>query len=346
MAADTAVANNKQAPSGRTAAQAPPAGAFWKRYSPHHEFPLSLSSSLFLHILGFVLLGGFLLAFLGLNQNKELPVGVVVVAGGGGNPNGLDNKNPGDAALASKEATPNKEKSSPETVASNTQLIKPEAKKPELTLPEKGVRPIEADTGASDSKLSATADKARQALSGLLAGKGEGGPGSGGGKGKGKGTGTGDAEGPGKGNLSQREKRQLRWTMIFNTRNGEDYADQLQGLGAILAIPGPNGEYLVIRDLDRRHRPVQPKQEDLKGLNRIYWVDDKPQSVQSLAMALGIRPVPDHVVAFFPQELEKELAEKELRYRNRREEDITETTFKVDRRGGRYEPVVTDQRVR
>jgi hypothetical protein len=352
MATGTApVTNNKQAKAGRKIAQGPPAGAFWKKYSPHHEFPLSLSSSIFSHFLGFVILSGFLLAFFGLVRDKELPVDTVVVAGGGGNPNGIGN-NRGDGVLPSSEAVEGKDKPQPDKVAENLnkeQLNKPEVKKPELPpLNPSGVRPIETDTSAADTKLGAIGDKLRTKIAGAIAGKGQGGPGSGGGLGSGTGTGIGNASGAGRGNLTQREKRQLRWTMMFNTRSGEDYADQLLGLGAILAIPaGPDHEYLVIREFDRRHRPVQPRREDLKDLNRIYWVDDKPQSVYSLAMALGIRPVPEHIVAFFPPELEKELADKEQKAFGGKEEDIAETVFKVEPRGNhRYEPVVVSQKRR
>jgi hypothetical protein len=347
MATETPVVNNKQSVAAPKTPQAPPAGAFWKRYSPHHELPLSLSSSFFLHVLGFVLLGGFLLTFLGLNRDKGIEVDAIRVSGGGGNKEGIGS-NPGDGVLPSNEAITDKPQA--EAVTTNTnpeKLVKPEVKPPEITLPDTG-RPVEPNTTAAQTNLSAAGKKAREKLAGALAGKGQGGPGSGGGQGSGTGTGIGNASGPGHGTLNQREKRQLRWTMIFNTRSGEDYADQLLGLGAILAILGPNGEYLVIRDLDRRHRPVQAKPEDIKELNRIYWVDDKPQSVNSLAMALGIRPVPDHIVAFFPQQLEKELAEKELQHLRSRsrgtEDDIAETVFRVERRGNRYEPVVIDQK--
>src|SRR5207249_2907855 len=90
MAVDNTVANNK-VKSSRKAVQGPPAGAFWKKYSAHHEFPLSLSSSVFMHIVGLVLLGGFLWAFLGLNRDRELPVGAVSLteSGGGGEPEGI-----------------------------------------------------------------------------------------------------------------------------------------------------------------------------------------------------------------------------------------------------------------
>jgi hypothetical protein len=350
MAVDSSpVANNKQTKTSRKLVQGPPEGMFWKKYSAHHEFPLSLSSSIFLHVLGFVLLGGFLFAFFGWNQDKKLDVDTVVIAGGGGNPNGVGN-GLGSGVLPSKEAVDDKDRPQPERVAENInkeQLTKPEAQKPELPpLSPNGLRPIE-DPSAANTKLGAIGTQLREKIAGAIAGKGQGGPGSGGGQGSGTGTGIGNASGPGRGNLTQREKRQMRWTMLFNTRSGEDYVDQLIGLGAILAIPaGPNHEYLVIRNLDRRHGPIQPERENLRDLNRIYWVDNKPQSVYSLARALGIRPVPEHFVAFFPQELEKELAEKELQYKGNKEEDIEETVFQVRRVGNRYEPVVVEQRRR
>ncbi|HLJ93887.1 MAG TPA: hypothetical protein VKU02_11930 [Gemmataceae bacterium] len=306
-----------------------------------------MSSSIFLHIIGFVLLGGFLLALFGLNKDRELPMDVIRVGGGGGNLEGIGN-NRGSGVLPGKEAIDEKEKVQSESITKHLnpqELIKPQPKQPDLDLSKNdSSRPI--DTAAADSRLTAASERLRQKVAGIVAGKGQGGTGQGGGQGTGVGTGKGSGVGPGTGSLNQREKRQLRWTMIFNTRSGDDYADQLHGLGAILAIPGPDGEYLVIRDLDRRHRPVQARKEDIKELNRIYWVDDKPQSVHSLAQALGIRPVPDHVVAFFPPELEKELLEKELKAFRGKEDDIAETTFKVERLFGRYVPVVERQKAR
>jgi hypothetical protein len=346
MAADTSlVANNKQVKSSRKAANAPPAGAFWKKYSPHHEFPLSLSSSVFMHILGFVLLGGFLLAFFGLNHNKELPrLDVIAMdSGGGGHREGVGNVNPGTGVLPSKQEIEDKDQSKTATASDSPNketLAKPEAKKPDLPINPDSVRRVEPDT-AADRSLGAVGDKLRAKINGIVAaGKGKGGSGKGDGQGPGDGTGSGPGKGEGRGNITQREKRQIRWKMEFKTFNGEDYANQLKDLGAILAIPGPNDEYLVIRDLDRRLGPVQARSEDLKDLNRIWWVDDRPESVHSLARALGIQPMPHHIIAFFPQSLEKELLEKELKAFHGKEEDIKETVFRVDRRGGRYEPVV------
>ncbi|HKM55969.1 MAG TPA: hypothetical protein VJY33_21360, partial [Isosphaeraceae bacterium] len=135
-------------------------------------------------------------------------------------------------------------------------------------------------------------------------------------------------------------KRVLRWTMIFDTRNGEDYRVQLQALGAILAIPG-DGQYLVIKDL---RPPVRPVPEDLKKIQRIFWIDNRPDSVGPLGAALGLPRPPPEVVAFFPEALERELLTKELAFRGRQENQILETRFRVMRRGPTFEPIVVDQR--
>src|SRR5262249_54122357 len=156
--------------------------------------------------------------------------------------------------------------------------------------------------------------------------------------GKDKGSGRGISEGDGK--LTQREKRVLRWVMVFDTYNGEDYARQLAGLGAYLAIPLSDGQYRLIKDLAAR--PATGHIEDLSGIKRIFWVDDKRDSVIALCRALAISPVPEHVVAFFPERLEKRLLEIELKYQGRREEEIYETRFKIRKSGGGYEPVVIE----
>src|SRR5262249_32337751 len=94
--------------------------------------------------------------------------------------------------------------------------------------------------------------------------------------------------GPGKSKASQRPKSQMRWIMIFSRRDGKDSLAQLRELGAFLAFPDPakEGRYLFVEDLSKL--PASPKAKVLKEINRIYWVDDRPESVSSLARALGI----------------------------------------------------------
>src|SRR5205085_11929153 len=109
------------------------------------------------------------------------------------------------------------------------------------------------------------------------------------GRGKGKDTGVGPGEGDGgRGKLTTQQKRVLRWRMTFDTRSGEDYARQLSALGAILAIPDPADpkQYLVIEDLQQR--PAKGQVKDLGQIKRIFWTDDKPDSVEALSRALTL----------------------------------------------------------
>lgn len=324
----------------------PPDERFWKRYSRHHEFPISSVASIVIHsimVLVLVLIGIAVIA----SHNQPLPMDTIALSdgGGGGNPEG-DGNGPGNGVPPppSKEVAANDNDS--KVVAAPRQDPNPDA------LPEPKVNPvelppnadqrqIEPDNNAFNEISGRSSDLQHKLLEGLRAGKGQGGSGSGGGKGTGVGTGEGPGTGPGKGNIGVRQKRLLRWTLVFSTTTGEDYRRQLSALGAILAVPQPDKSYIVIRDLS--HVPVHGKVEDPNKLNRIFWIDDKRESVAALSHALGIRPQPEFMVAFFPEELEQELLHKELAYRNRSEDEIRETRFEVRYEGGRYFPVVVDQ---
>src|SRR5207248_10268307 len=138
---------------------------------------------------------------------------------------------------------------------------------------------IERGTQAS-RKLKDLDKKTRE---GLL-GQGKGGPGSGGGAGTGDGPGTGGGDGANTGGI--RAARKLRWTIMFNTVSGYDYLRQLDTLGAILAVKAPDGELKTIRNL--LQRPAKLEVEDLQKLNRIFWIDDKSETVEQLVHALGL----------------------------------------------------------
>jgi hypothetical protein len=129
----------------------------------------------------------------------------------------------------------------------------------------------------------------------------------------------------------------------FDTKDGEEYARQLQALGAVLAVPDSKDKamFRVIRDLAKR--PVHAEVEDLSKLDRIFWVDNDAASVAGLAKALDLKPVPDFVVAFFPQIVEDDLLRKERAFARRAEEDILETHFRVRRTNSGYDLVVVDQ---
>lgn len=335
----------------------PPDERFWVRYSPHHELPVSVAGSFLIHVLGFGLLALILVGLLSrlFDDTRRPEVAPLEIleppGGGGGNPHGIGD-GPGSGVLPrGKEEMPDDIRKP--LLAARTRPDAPQPKEINknpvpLTVPPPdavSARAIqEQSTEAVLGQLSDIGKKARAQIDGLIAGKGKGGPGSGGGQGRGKSTGTGDLEGPG-GKLDQRTKRQQRWVMNFNTRDGSDYLRQLQHLGAIVAVPLPDGTFRVYRDLGRR--PLRGQVEDIKAINRIYWVDDKPDSVLSLAQALGAVPPPPYIAAFFPESLEKELRRQEERFYKGSEDNIEETRFHVTPRGGRYEPVlVTRPRLR
>jgi hypothetical protein len=322
----------------------PPDERFWQRYSPNHEFPLSSASSAVLHVLvlGILALAGFGFIY----RDGPVDVDALVIGGGGGRPDGDDGlvtgkgpkhedlKDIADSASPTRQKLEMKGEALTEVQKLSKSLIKPEDE-----------RRFIDDDFAMGKKLTLVGEQVRERINTLqqgVASKGLGGPGKGGGKGKGTGTGFGDAEGPGRGTINKRQERQSRWTMIFNIRDPEDYARQLHALGAVLAVPGENGQYMVIEDLSAR--PVVARPKDISEINRMFWVDDKAGAVEPLFRVLEYRPIPTYFVAFFPLELERDLLKKELEYKRLPEGKIKETRFQVRRsNSGRYEPYVVEQ---
>jgi hypothetical protein len=344
--AKPAASNNQAQPRPKApAGPAPFEEPFWNRYSPHHEFPLSSASSIALHVLAFVFLivaGWFLARML---EKSKLEVDTITLAGGGGNPQG-EGSGPGDRP--------------PPSDAENVDAPKAEETKPTGPLPTDSLKkvpivdPLDVIVGdKQDGRTINQANEAVQSLSKLSKdarsklfnsigpGKGQGGPGRDGGRDTGKDTGKDKFTGPGISKFNSRQERVLRWIMRFNTLNGNDYRRQLAGLGAILAFPQPDGSYMVYRDLNQR--PIKGEVEDIASIKRIFWVDEKKDSIRSLAEAMDV-PVPDApIVAFFPEKLEAELLRKELSYRNKKEEDIEETHFKIRQSGASFIPEVVEQ---
>ena len=326
---------------------------FWHRFSPHHELPLSTVSSFSLHglIVGLLILIALLGFKLHGDAGGRMPIGAVVLAGGGSHSQGIDN-GPGVRAPGSDGALDEL----PAETTDSFRVGEPlrdkllEVRKAALHLPEfKDSRRLIQEGGqAVTAALNLSQEMRKKLNDGLVAGQGKKGPGSDGGDGNGRSPGTGDQDGPGTNTANirnQKVQRLLRWTMLFNTRDGQDYCRQLVGLGAILAIPDPvkPDRYLIIRDLTAQ--PVEPREEDLAQIQRIYWIDDKPSSIQSLAGALGLQPIPSRIVAFFPEGLEKKLLDLELNFRHHKEEDIVETRFEIRlTSAGHYEPMVISQR--
>jgi hypothetical protein len=334
-----------QSPPAATPAK-PPDEQFWVKYSRHHELPISGMASLAWHtlVIAFVVIVAWVIA---AGTKDDIPIEVVDFVGMPGSGGGGAGTTPkGDG--------------SPQVEAADSSQLPPDAPRPseplrdipglevkakdilkDITVDQESDREfVEISKRGTDAlnKL-AKADKTIQKR--LLAGIGNGAQGSGNG-GSGGGSGDGNGTPPGPGSRSTRAKRTLRWTLRFNTESGADYLSQIHRLGAILAFKTPDGELKCVKDL--LHRPVKLETEDLPKLNRIFWIDDRHDSVEQLARAMGLDFVPTQIYALFPHEFEKELLAKELAFRNKKEEEIIETRFLVLMRGSGHTVIVTDQR--
>lgn len=331
----------------------PPDEAFWETYSPNGEAPVSGLTSVVFHglVLGAVIFGATILALFHRSTDAvDLePVLIGEPGGGGGSTEGVGDVNPGNLTRP-PDATEDLTK--PEDT--KTPLL-PTKVEPDLATTKTAAPVFEDDPDGTKMVDQLLAKKPasvnmgpllKDALVGL-AGKGRGGSGSGGGLGTGKGKGEGDGTGDGTGS-TRRGRRVLRWTMLFNTSGGDDYLRQLHALGAILGVQDAGGQVRVYRDL--RQRPMKGAVEDLKAINRIFWVDDNQDSMVSMAQAMGLDRVPSQIIAFFPVPLEEQLLKTELDYgrpRGRKaEEDIAETKFRISFPGGRVKVEVQEQRGR
>src|SRR5205823_5791606 len=344
-----ATTNNQAQPRPKApAGPAPFEEPFWSRYSRHHEFPLSAATSIALHVLAVVfmfILMWWLWHALTKSKLEVDTLEMTTLAGGGGDPRGEGNA-AGDRPPAG--GAENVEPPKNEQVKPTGPLAPDSLKKVPIVDPldvivddQQSGRTINQANEAVESLKKLSKDARSKLFNSIGPGEGKGGPGSGGGKDTGKDKGEGAFTGPGKSKFTSRQQRVLRWVMRFNTLNGNDYRRQLAGLGAILAFPRPDGGYMVYENLNER--PIKGEVKDIASIKRIFWVDEKKDSIRSLAEAMDV-PVPDGpIVAFFPEKLEAELLKKELNFRNKKEEDIKETHFRIRSSGGAYIPEVAEQ---
>ncbi len=144
-------------------------------------------------------------------------------------------------------------------------------------------------------------------------------------------------------NLPRKPKKRMeRWNMIFKTKNGSDYLLQLHSIGAILVIPGPQDTYTVYRNLGKA--PFTGKKEDIEAIKGLRWMDTNKASVNAIAAVMGLPNGLPHMIVFFPESFEDALRKKERAAYDGPEEDIEETSFRIEPRGGRFEAVVLNCR--
>ena len=292
---------------------------FWERYSANGELPWSSAISLallaFLVMLPIVLVTPF-----SQRDPTQTAVDVLFVGEDENAPVGKEEGLEADAALGTVEAE------SAEEVPSQI-LVDELEKVPESELPPPDVKPVDQgkevveETGVARSALDRLAEARAQLEANLNKGQSEG---TGGG---GRGTGG-------------RGARVARWVLHFSTRSSQDYLAQLDGLGAEIAFPEVGNRWRYFFDASSPSRRSEIR--DLTSENRLYWVDERLESIAGVAQELDI-PVPPFMIVFLPLALEERMLQMELAHQNLREEEIERTDFEVITRGQDYDVRVRRQ---
>jgi hypothetical protein len=319
------------------ASEGPPEEEFWDKYNRRMEFPLSTVAAVFLHVLVGALLVYILVGLMDSGEDRSNPPLQLMQVGG------LDDAGEGSAGSGG-QPDPDIVRDVDPFKAAQAVLPTPEALKEAKENLQKfvmddpsGKLPISAPNAAAYSQLD---ESLRKKLLGVGAQKGEGNQ-------PGKGFDGTSGAGPGGTGADSTRARGLRWVLRFRVApGGNDYLDQLKAMGAEILVPlTSDKDCLIVPDLSAKTPRVATDADFKRLAGKIQFSDNRKPMVREVLDALGIKVAvqPKAFWAFFPKEVEEDLARKEKAYRNRRAEDIEETVFRVTIRGGSYEVVVDDQ---
>lgn len=317
--------------------EGPPEEEFWDRYNKRLEFPLASVGTVFLHILVFGAIVAVFLVAMNLDEDRTNPPLQLVQVGG------LDDAGEGSAGSGGQE-DPALERDADPIKAAERSFATPEALKDakenikQIALDDPtGSLPIAAPNVKAYSDLD---ESVRKKLLGVGGRKGEGNQ-------PGKGFDGSAGAGPGGTGADSTRARGLRWVLRFRITSGTDYVDQLRAMGAEILVPLPpdNKKCIIVRDLGSPSPKVATEADLNRLAGKIQFSDSRAQPVREVLAALGVEaPSPPKAFwAFFPKDVEEQLANKEKGYRNRRPEDIEETVFRVTVRGGTFDLVVDEQ---
>jgi hypothetical protein len=169
--------------------------------------------------------------------------------------------------------------------------------------------------------------------------------------GTGAGTSGGDplsGKGPGGFGASSTYARALRWILRFDTTTGEDYVNQMAGIGGVIMVPVPpdNKSFIIFKNPKNAQSAPATDDDIQKYTKLIQFAEVRKDSVESVSKALKLTFKPRSFFAYFPRELEEKLAALEKNYQNKNPEQIRSTAFKVIVRGGSYDFIVVEQKLR
>jgi hypothetical protein len=291
---------------------------FWDRYSPNGE--LAWSSAMSFGLFCFLVLLPVVLVTPFASRDPAPPAVDVLVVGEDENaPDEEGDDFASEAAMGTDEASP-QDVPDEAVVGELDEVDQPELPAPDVVPVERGTELAE-ETAVAESALDRLTQARAQLDANLKQGEASGG-GSGGSGTRGRGA------------------RVARWVLHFNTRSPRHYLMQLDGLGAQIAFPEVGNRWRYYFEVSGK----KPRSEvrDLAGEQRVYWVDEKPESIGGVAGELGIA-VPPFMIVFLPVAMEERMLRMELAYQNLAEDEIRRTDFEVVTRGGQYDVRVTRQ---
>lgn len=320
-----------QAPS------APPAPQFWRNYSPHHEFSISTAASGALHVLGVVLFIFVAMRLMKPDEKTPVPVrGMVVVPEPVAGTLGSSGSGGGDERVEARDNEPRHQPRTLPEVELNKEITTAKVWIPELQdNPERAKVIVQSP---NFDRLKDLNDDLKKRLASGFNNKSGSGSEKGSGNTKEPGTGTG-GKGP---DATTSGSRSVRWTIVFKTNSGADYLKQLNAFKAKVVIPEPpDWKTSLLFENILEPNPGKPLRDE--DLPKMHFIDNDRTSAVKVARALGLKFNPPYFIAFFPKDVEDELAAKERAFRNRKEDEIAATTFRIVERKDDYEIRVTDQ---
>ncbi len=316
----------------------PPAENFWEKWSPNYEFQISSVATGAIHV---VVVALVIFITTRLMKQEELPAvptrGVTVIDPVIGGIGGEAGSGGGDLKA---EVNDERRRDLPRPIPAAELPQRIEIAKTFFEIKDQHPEDIKAlaESLNSDKMFKSNEDAKRVIKQGFERRPGEG-ENKGAGASKEPGTGSGPG---GVGDATSSGNRSSRWNITFRTSSGADYLKQLAFFEAKLLIPEPP-TFQKNRYFDDLSTPNAGKPQGDVALPGMSFIDDNKNSARKIAAALGLDFAPPEFYAFFPKKIEDELAAKERAYRNRKEEQISSTTFSIIERNGTYEIKVTDQ---
>lgn len=306
--------------------------SIWKKYNANFEFPLSVATSVLLHIFVAIMvaIAGVWLFNFGSGGPPELES--ITFAGGGGSGDGSGDPE-GPEMLQDPVSMNRSEATEVEQIQFDPTVLNFDPEKKTDSLLEKAQE--------SDQQLA----RGIANPNGIAGDRGDGGSGRGGGRGNGFGGGIGD--GFGKGIASIRERRKDRWEIILPLNDGPQFIRKLTELQAVVLVSDGPGKYLLF-DMTQKNPPGKPATlPDIIKMNRIYYTNRVSFVCQIVAQELGLANTPGLFAIFIPQELEKQMFAKEMAYRGLSDEELFRrkmiTKFEIDKKGNGWEVRVREQ---